>query len=131
MAFDFENPIRDEDTVAVSYTHLDVYKRQGNIHLIQKLLQLLACDTQFFKIHQHQMIVRTAGNNIYASFLKAGAKSLGILHHQTGIFFKFRLKGFLKADCLGCCLLYTSDQGDHLIVISNGIISKALPQVTV
>ena len=43
------------------------------------------------------MIVRSSGNDIHASLLKAFAQRLSVLHYQAGVLFELRLQGFLEA----------------------------------
>ena len=45
------------------------------------------------------MIIRSSGNDIHASLLKAFAQRLSVLYNQAGVLFKLRLQGFLEAYC--------------------------------
>ena len=71
------------------------------MRLIQKCLDLLAGLAEGNQIDQHQMIVRSAGDDIHTAIHQTLCQCLRValdLHH---VFLERRLQGFLKADSLG------------------------------
>ena len=69
----------------------------------------ITADLKFFtgnihgpQVSQHQMVVRTAGDQVKALFQQRFCHGLCVPDHIMGIGFKLRLHGFPQADCL-CC----------------------------
>ncbi len=60
------------------------------------MLKLLAGDVEVAHVHQHQMVVRSAGNKAEALFDKPLGQCLGVFHHLLLIFLKLRTQRLAK-----------------------------------
>ena len=67
---------------------------------IAAFLQLFSCNVHGTQVSQHQMVVRTAGNQIEAFLQQCLCHGLRILYHVMGIGLELRLHCFLQTDCL-------------------------------
>ena len=86
---------RGTQTDAAGHKRAELLKRNGILvgsyaYLIQKVLRQLAGNPLAAQIHQHQMIIRTAGNDAEAVLGQSIRQCLGIFDDLSGIFLEFR-----------------------------------------
>ena len=70
--------------------------------LIQKLLHCLSGQIIGCQIHQHQMIVRSAGHDLDLTVHQSLCQRLGIVSHPLHILFELRLQRLREAHSLRC-----------------------------
>ena len=80
---------------------LDRVLVDGDVHLVQTMLQLLAGDTGFPQIHQHQMVIRAAGYQLEAAVQQAGGQRLGVFADLILIALEGGRQRLAEADRLG------------------------------
>ena len=104
-----------ESRAAVKRNHVFVY---GDVGRYQRFLGNLTGQIGIFaaQVHQHGVVVRTAGNNSEATVHQGLCQDSGIFLHLLGIFFPFRLQDFAEGNGFGCDDMFqrtTLDTGEY------------------